>query len=62
MTSEEQWATDPKGDVRKLLLTDKVDSSSYALATIYSLGGASKLNPPTLLHLISVKTVRNNAY
>lgn len=62
MTSEEQWAADPKGDVRKLLLTDKVDSSCYALATICSLGGASKLNPPTLLHMISVTAVRNNTY
>lgn len=61
MTSEEQWAADPKGDVRKLLLTDKVDSSCYALATIYSLGGASKLNTPTLLHMLSISAVRNNS-
>lgn len=61
MTSEEQWAADPKGDVRKLLLTDKVDSSCYALATIHSLGGASKLNTPTLLHMLSILAVRNNS-
>lgn len=61
MTSEEQWAADPKGDVRKLLLTDKVDSSCYALATIYSLGGVSKLNTPTLLHMLSISAVRNNS-
>ena len=52
MTSEEQWAADPKGDVRKLLLTDKLDSCCYAVAMIYSLGGAGKLNAPTLLRYV----------